>query len=146
MAQGSVTCFEEFTKYIGDGSHDLNSDSFKIALLTTAPTASDATPDYSDYSGNEVSGTGYTAAGASATLTWTEAAGTATLALGSNVTWSQNGAGPTNINYGLLYNTTHAGTNDAIAFIDMRDGGTTAISLQDGDVTINSGTIFTLAV
>ena len=52
---------------------------------------------------------------------------------------------PTDIRTALIYNTTHAGTNDAIAYIDMTANGTTPISLQDGDITINSGTVFTLA-
>jgi hypothetical protein len=146
MAQGSVTTFEEFRKTIGDGSHDLDNDSFKIMLITntTVPTAADATPDSADYT--EVTGTGYTAGGEAVTVTWTEAAGTATFATTSSAAWTQNGAGPTNIYYGIIYNTTHVGTNDAIGFIDMTaDGGTTPISLQDGDITINSGTVFTLA-
>lgn len=146
MAQGSVTTFEEFRLYMSDGSHDLNSDGFKIAFLSVAPTAADATPDYADYTVNEVSGGGYTATGAVATFTYTEAAGTATFALSSAVTWTQNGTGPTNIKYALIYNTTHTGTNDALAFVDMTtDAGTTAISLQDGDITINAGTAFTVA-
>lgn len=147
MAQGDVTTFEEFRATIGDGSHDLNSDSFKIALLTStgAPTAAAATPDYADYSANEVSGGGYSAGGATATMNWNETGGTATFAIGTGVTWSQNATGPTDISWGLLYNTTHTGTNDAIAYIDMRSGGTAAISLVDGDITIQAGTVFTLS-
>lgn len=147
MAQGTVYTFEEFRKYIGDGSHDLDGDSFKIALLSnthsTTIAVANATPDFADYT--EVTGTGYTAGGNAATLTWTEVGGTATLALSTNVSWTQNGAGPTDIRTALLYNTTHAGTNDAICYIDMTADGTTPISLQDGDITINSGTILTLA-
>ena len=147
MAQGTVYTFEEFRKYIGDGSHDLDGDSFKIALLSNTHNSTiaiaNATPDFADYT--EVTGTGYTAGGNAATLTWTEVGGTATLALSGNVSWTQNGAGPTDIRTALLYNTTHAGTNDAICYIDMTADGTTAISLQDGDITINAGTILTLA-
>lgn len=140
MAQGTLTLFEEYSKTIGDGSHSLGTDSFKVMLITeavgTGITAADATPDSSDYT--EVSGTGYTAGGEAITLTWTETGGTSTLAVSSgNTVWSYNAAGPTNIKTALIYNTSHAGTNDAIAFIDMTDdGGTTPISLQDGDITI----------
>ena len=146
MAQGSVVCFEEFRKTLADGSHDLDNDSFKIMLITNGvvPTAATATPDSADFT--EVSGAGYTATGAAVTCTWTEVGGTATFATTSAAAWTQNGAGPTNIYYGILYNTTHAGTTDAIAYIDMTtDSGTTPISLQDGDITINAGTVFTLA-
>ena len=144
MAQGTLTVFEEFRKFIGDGSHDLDSDSFKVALITTIPTAADATPDLADFT--EVTGTNYTAGGEAAAATWVEAAGVATWDL-ADVGWTQSGAGPTDIKAALLYNTTHAGTNDAIAFIDMTvDGGTTPISLVDGDINIafNASGVFTL--
>ncbi len=151
MAQGTLALFEEFALYIANNSHNLASDSFKIMLITeqvgaTATiTPSDATPDSADYT--EVSGGGYTAGGLAITVTWTEAAGTATFQVTSgNSVWSQNGTGPTTIKTGLIYNTTHAGTNDAVGFIDMTADGTTAISLVAGDITITwNPTIFTLA-
>lgn len=151
MAQGTLTLFEEFSKNIGDGSHDLDADSFKVMLITQQVggtptiTAADATPDSADYT--EVTGTGYTAGGEAITVTWTEANGTATFQVTSGATsWTQNGAGPATIKTALIYNTTHAGTNDAIGFIDMTTDGTTAISLIDGDITITwNPNIFTLS-
>ena len=151
MAQGTLALFEEFSKTIGDGSHDLDNDAFKVMLLSNqvggTPTIApgDLSPDSSDYT--EVTGTGYTAGGEAITVTWTEAAGTATFQVTSGtITWTQNGAGPTDIRSALVYNTTHTGTNDAIAFVDMTADGTTAISLQDGDITLTfAPTIFTLA-
>ena len=147
MAQGTVYTFEEFRDYIADGSHDLDNDSFSVMLLSNTHASTiavaDTTPDSADYT--EVTGTGYTAGGIALTTTWTEAAGTATFAFSNSPSWTQNGAGPTDIRTALIYNTTHAGTNDAIAYIDMTANGTTPISLQDGDITINSGTVFTLA-
>lgn len=149
MAQGTLTLFEEFSLNIGNGDHDLDGDSFRVALVTNAvvPTADLASPDFSDFT--EVStGNGYTTPGEAITCTWTEVGGTATFQVTSGATsWTQNGAGPTNIYYAIIYNTTHAGTNDAIAFIDMTaDAGTTPISLQDGDITITwNPTIFTLS-
>lgn len=145
MAQGTLLTFEEFRLYIGDGSHDLSADSFKIALITTIPLVSAVTPDLADFT--EVTGTNYTAGGEASAATWTEAAGTATFDL-ADVGWTQNAGGPTTIKAALIYNTTHAGTNDAIAFIDMTtDGGTTPISLADGDINIaiNASGVFTLA-
>lgn len=148
MAQGTLTTFEEFRKYLADGSHDLDNDTFKCMLITntTVPTAATATPDSADFT--EVSGGGYTAGGVTLTVTWTEAGGTATFDSSVNPSWTQNGTGPTNIYYAIIYNSTHAGTNDAVAFIDMTtDGGTTPISLQAGDIniTFNASGIFTLA-
>lgn len=144
MAQGTLVVFEEFRLYIGNGDHDLVSDSFKIALITTLPTAAAATPDLADFT--EVTGTNYTAGGEASAVTYLEVGGVATFDM-ADVAWTQNGAGPTNIVAALIYNTTHAGTNDAVAFIDMTvDAGSTPISLVDGDISlaINASGVFTL--
>lgn len=135
MAQGTLTLFEEFSKSIGDGTHDMDTNTFKLALITTLPTAADASPALGDYT--EVSGTNYTAGGETLTTTWTEAAGVSDFKhTGGTITWTQHASGPTNIVAGLIYDTTSAVTNAAICFIDFTtDNGTTAISLVDGDIT-----------
>ena len=146
MARGDVVVFDEFKENISSGSINLATDNINVRLITNAvvPSAASATPDSADFT--EVTGGTY-AEKTSVGKTWSETAGTATFALSGALTWAQDaGAGPTNIYYALVYSATHAGTEDAIAFIDMTDdGGTTAISLQDGDITINAGNIFTLA-
>jgi hypothetical protein len=146
MAAGDLTVFEEFSLDIGKGVHDFTSDSLKLALIddTLAPTAADATPTWSDYSANEVSGTGYTAGGATLSgVTYTEADGVAKLDDTGNVTWSQNGAGPTDAYYAVLYND-DAASDQAICFIDL-DG---PVSLQDGDISVtwNASGILTVTV
>lgn len=149
MAQGALTLFEEFSLNIGDGKHDLDTHVFKLALIdnTLAPAASDVTPILADYT--EVTGTGYTAGGETLTITWTEAGGVATFdATGDPAaSWTKNASGPNDIFYGLIYNDTEA-SDTCVAFIDMtNDGGTTPISLQDGDITWtpHASGIFTLS-
>jgi len=146
MARNDWVTFEEFSLDLADGEHDLGADTFKVALIdnSTAPTAADATPRWGDYSANEVSGTGYTAGGATLSGTGvSEAGGVTTFDDTGNVTWSQNGAGPTDIYWAILYNDS-AAADQAIGFLDM--GG--AVSLQDGDVTItwNASGILTITV
>lgn len=146
MAQGDLTVFEEFSLDIGSGVHDFTSDTLKLALIdnTSAPTAADATPTWSDYSANEVSGTNYTAGGASLSgVTYTEAAGVATLDDTGNVAWSQHASGFTDAYWAVLYND-DAASDQAICFVDL--GG--PVSLQDGDVTAtwNASGILTVTV
>ena len=156
MAQGSVTIYEEALpnlNFSGSASDlagiGVDSSTIKIALISTAVTslsAGDATPTWSDHSANEVSGNGYTSGGEAATITVSEAAGTLTVALGSGVTWTSTGTGdPSNIKTAIIYDDTS--TSDLlIGYIDMTaDGGTTAVDLNNGDVTINAGTIFTIS-
>jgi len=147
MAQGDFLLFEEYSLNIADGSHDMNSDTFALILITTLPVITGATPDRADYT-EVTGGGGYSTGGIVLTSTYTEAAGTATFDSSTNPAWTAAAGSPTNIKAGLLVNNTHVGTNDAIGFIDMTtDGGTTAISLVDGDITVtwNASGVFTLS-
>jgi hypothetical protein len=151
MAQGTVTLFEEFSLKIADGTHDLSSGTgtWRVALLSdvigTGITAADVDPDFSDYT-EVTGGTSYVSPGAAIAQTWTEANGTATFEITTaTTTWTQDGSGPTDINTALIYDDSLTG-NNAIGYMDMRDGGTTAISLQDGDITITwAANLFTLS-
>lgn len=149
MAQGDLTLFNEFSAELLGGTHDLaaSGNTIKVALITTLPTASQTTPTLSDFT--QVSGTGYTAGGAeiSSGMAVTNVSGS-TYKWDSSVnpSWTQNGAGPTNIIAALIYNDTDA-SDKAIGFVDMTtDGGTTPISLQAGNVSItwNASGILTL--
>ena len=59
MAQGAVTLFNEFPEELLKGTHDFDTHVFKLALITTLPTATQATPQLADFT--EVSGSNYTA-------------------------------------------------------------------------------------
>ena len=147
MARNDWVTFEEFSLDLSNKVHNLGSDIFKVGLVdetAPVPVAGSATPEWGDFSGNEVSGTGYSAGGATLSGTSTaEAAGVTTFDDTGNVTWSQNGAGPTNIYWAILYNDT-ASSDECIGFLDM--GG--PVSLIDGDVSItwNASGILTVTV
>lgn len=156
MAQGSVQVFDEAKKNANYSSAavdatngiNLDNDVFKVMLLSDdidTILSSTATPDSGDFT--EVTGTNYTAGGETATITVVEATGTVTISLGANVSWTSPGTGgPADIRTALLYSTTHSGTQDAMCVWDMTtDSGTTPLDLDNGDITINSGTIFTKA-
>jgi hypothetical protein len=145
MAQGTLTMFNEFSKTLGDGTHDMDVDTFKLALITTIPSATLASPNLSDFT--EVSGAGYTAGGETLTgVTWTgdNSSGVASFKSTGTVQWAQNAGGPTDIMTGIIYNL--SASNAAICFIDFSDGG--AISLRSGDISWSAGTndnIFTVS-
>jgi len=156
MAQGTVVIFEEAKKNMNlsaaasDATNGVNldADSFKIMLVSDdidTILASTATPDSGDFT--EVSGTNYTAGGETATINVTESGGTVTIALGSAVSWTSPGTGgPADIRSAILYSTTHSGSQDAFCVWDMTtDSGTTPLDLDLGDITINAGTIATVA-
>jgi hypothetical protein len=134
MARGDLTVFEEFSKTLGTEKFDFDNDTIKLGIIdnSAAPTAADATPTWSDYSGNEVSTAGnYTADGETlANVSFNEVGGVATLDA-DNVTISQDGSGFTDGYYAIIYDSSTS-ANHAICFIDL--GG--PVSEQDGDVTI----------
>jgi hypothetical protein len=99
---------------------DFNSDSIKVMLCTSAYTPNQDTHQYKSSVTNEVSGTGYTAAGATlanASLTYT--AGTNVLKLdGDDVSWATS---TITARYAVIYDSTPAtdATRPLIAYVDF---------------------------
>jgi len=130
MAITTAMCTSFKSELLG-GTHDLDTDSLKIALIKASPSGSygAATTNYSDVTGNsdEASGTNYSAGGqvldgATISTDGTTAIVDFTDEVFSNVTLSADGC--------IIYNT--AASNAAIAVIDF--GGT--VSASAGDLTI----------
>lgn len=141
MALGDLTLFEEFSDEISN-IHDLDADTFSMALITSAvaPTAADATPNLSDYT-ECANGGAYTTGGVALTTpTFTEAAGTATFDA-VDITFTQNASSPTNARWGLIVNTTNA--NAAVCFLDL--GSDFDMTTGDLDIVFHASGIFTLA-
>ena len=148
MARGDVTLFEELAKVMST-EMDLAADTISVRLLNdfSAFSAADTTPQWGDYSANEVSGSNYTAGGNTIACTYNESNGVATFAGPASTGWTQHASGPNNIEVAAFVNDTSTG-QWLIGFMDMTvDAGVTPISLQDGDITINfNPTIFTTTV
>lgn len=130
MAITTAMCTSFKSELLG-GTHDLDTDSLKIALIKASPsgTYGAATTNYSDVTGNsdEVTGTNYTTGGqvldgATISTDGTTAIVDFTDEVFTNVTLSADGC--------IIYNT--AASNAAIAVIDF--GGT--VSASAGDLTI----------
>lgn len=123
---------------------DWDTDTIKVALATSTYTPSASTHDFFNDITNEVTGTGYTAGGATVgSIAVTESSGTATVD-GADVTWSQDGSGFTDARYAILYKDTGtATTSPLVGYIDL----TTDRNNVDGDFTIewSASGIFTQA-
>ena len=65
MARGTLTVVNAFTETLANGTHDMDTHVFKMALVSVMPSAS------TTVLANEVSGTGYTAGGITLATTWT---------------------------------------------------------------------------
>lgn len=121
--------FDVFTKHLIDGDHDFNANVFKVMLSAFAPGAANT----SKANITEISAvSGYTAGGATTTISTSTAGGIAKVT-GSNVSWTSSGTiGP--FRYATLYNDSATSPVDPV--IAWWDYGT--------DVTLNNGESLTV--
>ena len=119
--------YDQFVEDMGAELHNLASDTLRIALTNTAPTvATDAVlvniTEIAD-------GNGYTSgtSGEVTTTTWSETAGTATLA-GDDTVFTAAGGAIAQFRYAVLYNDTSA-SDSLIGYWDYES----AIDLANGE-------------
>lgn len=127
----TVTLFECFAEDAAEGVHNLASDTLKVALTNTAPSAS-TDDEFADIT-EIAAGNGYTAGGVTATVdTSALSAGVYTLTL-SGVTWTASGGDIAANRYAVLYNDT--ATNDEL--IAYADFGASAVIANGNTETVN---------
>lgn len=133
--------FEQFVLDLANGVHDLNTDTLKVYLSNTAPSAS---ADVVKADIAEISaGNGYTAGGEDATNSTSEVTGTMTVA-GVDIVWTASGGTIGPFQYAILYNDTPAAPLDPL--IAWWDYGS-AVTLNDPETfTVDFGldTLFTV--
>lgn len=133
----TFTFFDEFKKYLGDGTIDLDTHSFKVMLSNTAPTAGTNTvkADITEIS----AGNGYTAGGNTlGTVTWTETgAGTGIWQwTTADSVWTASGGSIATFRYVIVYDDTPTSPADPlVGYLDYGSG-----------VTITTGNTFTVDV
>lgn len=143
----TFTFFDEFGKFLGDGTIDLDSHTFKWALTNAAPTPAtyDTLSDITQIS----AGNGYTSGGTALTsVTWTETGGGTGVwrfsAADTVFTASGGSIGP--FRYAVLYDDTP--TSPADPLVGYLDNGS-AVTITDSNtftIDVGSGGIFTLTV
>jgi hypothetical protein len=128
--------FNSFVEALAEKSHNLGSDTLKIALSNTLPTAANA--QLSDIS--QITAAGSYAPATVTIVSSAQSGGTYTLTH-SAVTFTASGADFDPFRYAVLYNDT--AVNDLlVAWFDYG----TAYTLPDGQTfTFNAGTILSLA-
>lgn len=150
MAVVAFTLFNKAKKKLGDGTIDLDTHAFKVALCTssqsiTAAFAGASTDArYADLTAELTTAAGYTAGGASlASVTWVETSGTVTFDA-ADTAWTLTGAGVT-YKYQVVYDNTST-NKDLLGYVDV-DGSGGSISPTAGTHTIvwNASGIFSAA-
>lgn len=119
--------FNQFVEDVAHQVHDLSSDTLKVMLTLTAPTAANAVAaDLTEIS----AGNGYTAGGTAATISASaQTSGTYKLTL-ADVVFTASGGAIADFRYAVLYNDTPTSPVDPL--IGYWDYGST-VSLADGE-------------
>lgn len=147
MAAGDVVFFDQFLVDVQEKLHDLENDSIKWGLITSAATPATTTADprwgaggTTNFLTNEVTpGGNYTTGGqANANPSVTLSAGAAVFDADDAATISQNGSNPTNARWAILYNDTATGKN-CIGYVDL--GADIDLSAGDFSITWNASGI-----
>jgi hypothetical protein len=124
MAITQAMCNSFKTELLG-GTHDLDTDTIKIALFTSSATLDASTTAYSTT--NEVSGTGYTAGGNTLSGATISLSGSTAIVDFSDTTWS---SATITARGALIYNSSKA--DRAIAVLDFGSDK----SSTNGDFTV----------
>jgi hypothetical protein len=124
MAITQAMCNSFKTELLG-GTHDLDTDTIKIALFTSSASLDASTTAYS--TSNEVSGTGYTAGGNTLSGATISLSGSTAIVDFTDTTWS---SATITARGALIYNSSKA--NRAIAVLDFGSDK----SSTNGDFTV----------
>ena len=102
----SFNKFNSFVEALAEKKHDLGADTLKVLLTNSAPVATNTVKaDLTEIS----AGNGYTAGGATASITSSsQTSGTYKLVLGDPATWTASGGSIGPLRYAVLYNDTAA--------------------------------------
>ena len=135
----SALLYGNAVKAFADGDIDWSADTIKVALTTSSYTPNQDTHDFFNDVTNEVTGTGYTAGGATlGTKTNTYTAGTNTVTLdAADTSWSSS---TITARYAVIYKSTGtASTSPLIAYVDfgadvVSSGGTFSITWDSAGI------------
>lgn len=133
--------YTNFKKHIGDGTFDLDTDTFKIALLSSSYTPTATHEVFATVGTYEVSGTGYTAGGLTLTgVTWT-ISGSSSIWTATNPSWT---ASTITARYAVIYKsgTANSLTNPLVCCFDF--GADKITTNGTFVINFNSSGIFSL--
>lgn len=143
----SITFYNSFRKYLGDGTVDLDTHTFKVLLTSSSYTPSATTHTVKADVTNELStANGYTAGGATlGTVTWSQSGGTVTFDA-ADTAWTASG-GSITARYAVIYDDTPTSPADPLVAYILLDTTPADVTATDGNTLTlqwNASGIFTL--
>jgi len=144
MAAGNWIMYDSAKEYIGDGTIDLDTHTFKILLTTNSYTPDRATHTVKADVTNELStANGYTAGGATLTVTWGQTSGTATFDA-TDVAWTASGGNIGPFRNAVIYDDT-AASDELLCYCVLNTSDLTATDGQTFTIQFNASGILTLS-
>ena len=150
MAASAWVIYNTFKRYMADGTCDLDGDTFRMGLYTSASNAATASLSVRTSVTNEVAnGNGYATGGKTlAGRTWSTGASAGEMRFDGTATiWSASGGNIANIRYAVLYDETtgtSAGDRKLVAYSAL---STAQFTVTDGNtltITPSANGIFEL--
>lgn len=144
----SITFYQSFREYMADGSIDLDTDTFKVMLVSSSYTPNAGTHTAKADVTNELStANGYTAGGATlGSVTWSRSGGTVTFDA-DDTTWTASG-GSITARYAVIYDDTSTSPSaDLLVAYILLDTTPADVTATDGNTLTlqwNASGIFTL--
>lgn len=135
----SITFYNTFKEYVADGTFDLNTDTFKVALVSSTYTFAATHSVYADLTNELSTANGYTSGGATlASVTFSQTSGTATFDA-ADTTWTASG-GSIVARRAIIYKsgTANSRVSPLVASILMETTPAPA------DITVTTGNTLTL--
>lgn len=149
MAQGDIVFFDQWLVDVQEGLHDLENDSIKVGLITSAVTPLATTTDprwgaggTTNFSTNQVTpGGNYATGGPAAANPSVTLVGGAGVFDADDISILQDVSNPTNARWGIIYNDTAVGKY-CIGFVDL--GADVDLSAGNFSITWNASGISSL--
>jgi hypothetical protein len=140
MAAGTWTFTNGGRTKLLDGTFDINSDTWKVALFLSTSNLGASTTTYAGVTNEHANGNGYTTGGESITLSLS---GTTTVTVdGGDTTWTASG-GPITARFAAIYEV--GGDVLCYCLLDSTPADVTATDGNPLNLNINASGIFTLA-
>lgn len=139
MAAGAFTTYNQFQKAIGDSTHDLDANTYKLALFLSTSNCDTATHTVlADLTNQHSNASGYTTGGVTLTsVTWNLSSSTATFDA-ADATFTASG-GNIVARFGVIY---RSGTVNSVTDALV---GRFLLDNAPADVTVSNGQVLTLA-
>jgi len=150
MTADSWIIYDEFKERMGDGTIDMDGDTFKLALfLSTSNCGNRAvgTTILADLTNQHANANGYTTGGVTlSSVTWVESSGTITFDC-ADPTWTASG-GNLVFRFGVIWDDTPAAPADPLVGYTIFDNTPADVTVLDGNVftmNVHTNGLFTLA-